>query len=149
MITVFSVAVIVACSSDATDPNISTELPDPGDTGPTKPSDPEESEKPEESNFSLDTYNLLYVPFRGWGDYVDYLEFDGFKSDYVYVSCKDTNALLRYWKEMIGRKDEKLKGNSRRFFIRYGDNRAKADAPSIRLKNHYYYFDKNFDLVYH
>ena len=50
---------------------------------------------------------------------------------------------------MIGRKDEKLKGNSRRFFIRDGDNRAKADAPSIRLKNHYYYFDKNFDLAYH
>ena len=154
MIAVILAAGIVSCFTDVTEPNVSQTTeppdPDPGQTGPVTPgdtntsTDPEEPEKPEKPTFPRDT--LLYVPFRGGGDYGDYL---GVKSDYVYVSSKDTNTLLRYWKEMIGRKDEKLKGNSRRFFIRDGDNRAKADDPSIREKNHYYYFDKNFDLVYH
>ena len=139
LITLFSVAGIVACSSDITEPSASQtpdELPDPGQTGPVTPGDTNASADPEpEPTFPKDTYYKVYTPFRG--------------EDYPEVSYEDTNTLLRYWKEMMGRKDEELKGNSRRWFIRDGDNRAKADDSSIRDGNHYYYFDKNFDLVYY
>ena len=130
LIAVFSIAGVISCSTDATEPNASQQT-----TGPTIPDEPEPT-------FGEDTYYRVYVPFRG--------------EDYSKVSYEDTNTLLRYWKEMIGVKDEPFIGSDRgesnkrwRFFIRDGDNRAKIDDTSITLKNHYYYFDKNFDLVYY
>ena len=143
MIAVILAAGIVSCSADSTEPNASAELPDPGQTGPVTPSDTNTFPDPEpEPTFPKDTYYRVYVPFRG--------------EDYSSVSYEDTNTLLRYWKEMIGVKDEPIIGSNSgesdkrwRFFIRDGDNRAKIDDTSITLKNHYYYFDKNFDLVYY
>ena len=149
LIAVFSIAGIVACSADATDPSASESSinPDPDKTGPVTPGDtnnssnpeptpvPEPDPEPTQPTFGEDTYYKVYTPFRG--------------EDYPTVSYQDTNTLLQYWKEMMGRKDEELKGNSRRWYIRDGDNRAKVDDSSIRYGNHYYFFDKNFDLVYY
>ena len=151
MIAVILAAGIVSCFTDVTEPNVSqtTKPPDPGQTGPVTPgdtntsTDPEPTPEPEPTpTFPKDTYYRVYVPFRG--------------EDYSRVSYEDTNTLLQYWKEMIGVKDEPFIGSDRgesnkrwRFFIRDGDNRAKIDDTSITLKNHYYYFDKNFDLVYY
>ena len=164
MIAVILAAGIVSCSTDVTEPNVSqtTEPPDPGQTGPVTPgdtntsTDPEPTPEPEPTpTFGEDTYYKVYTPFRG--------------EDYPTVSYEDTNTLLQYWKEIIGIKDngsrsvrDALSGgddsgnsgengsvNGKRWFIRDGDNRAKVDDPSIRERNHYYYFDKNFDLVYY
>ena len=129
LIAVFSVAGIIACSADATEPSASQtpdELPDPGQTGPVTPSDTNASADPEpEPTFPEDTYYTVYTPFRG--------------ENYPTVSYQDTNKLLQYWKEMMARKD-----NGGRWVITDGDNHHGAP-----LNGHYYYFDKNFDLVYH
>ena len=111
----FSVAGIVACSSDATQPSASqVEIPGPDDTGTTTPDEPEPV-------FPEDTYRRIYTPWRG--------------DNYPTVSYQDTNKLLQYWKEMISRKDT---GNTKRWMIR-------TDKDGYN----FYYFDKNFDLVYH
>ena len=115
LIAVFSVAGIVACSSDATQPSASQEsVPNPDNTGPTTPDEPEPV-------FPEDTYRRIYTPWRG--------------DNYPTVSYQDTNKLLQYWKEMISRKDT---GNTKRWMIR-------TDKDGYN----FYYFDKNFDLVYH
>ena len=115
LIAVFSVAGIVACSSDATQPSASqVEIPGPDDTGTTTPDEPEPV-------FPEDTYRRIYTPWRG--------------DNYPTVSYQDTNKLLQYWKEMISRKDT---GNRKRWMIR-----TDKDG------NNFYYFDKNFDLVYY
>ena len=115
LIAVFSVAGIVACSSDATQPSASqVEIPGPDDTGTTTPDEPEPV-------FPEDTYRRIYTPWRG--------------DNYPTVSYQDTNKLLQYWKEMISRKDT---GNTKRWMIR-------TDKDGYN----FYYFDKNFDLVYH
>ena len=115
LIAVFSVAGIVACSSDATQPSASqVEIPGPDDTGTTTPDEPEPV-------FPEDTYRRIYTPWRG--------------DNYPTVSYQDTNKLLQYWKEMISRKDT---GNRKRWMIR-------TDKDGYN----FYYFDKNFDLVYH
>ena len=126
LIAVFSIAGIVSCSTDVTEPNVSqtTEPPDPGQTGPVTPGDTNVTPEPGDTNtypepepeptptFPKDTYYRVYVPFRG--------------EDYSRVSYEDTNALLQYWKEMIGVKDEPFIGSDRgesnkrwRFFITY------------------------------
>ena len=128
LISVFSVAGIIACGGEE------DIVGSRGGDYIVEP-EPTEPEEPEQPAFGEDTYYTVYTRFRG--------EYN------PKVSYKDTNTLIRYWKEMMGRKDEELKGNSRRWFIRDGDNRAKVDDPSIRNGNHYYYFDKNFDLVYY
>ena len=71
--------------------------------------------------FPEDTYRRIYTPWRG--------------DNYPTVSYQDTNKLLQYWKEMISRKDT---GNTKRWMIR-------TDKDGYN----FYYFDKNFDLVYH
>ena len=139
LIAVFSFAGIVSCSADMTEPSASQTpelVPDPGQTGPVTPGDTNTSPEPEpepepeptpepEPVFPEDTYYTVYTPFRG--------------ENYPKVSYQDTNTLLRYWKEMMARKD-----NGGRWVITDGDNHHGAP-----LNGHYYYFDKNFDLVYH
>ena len=71
--------------------------------------------------FPEDTYRRIYTPWRG--------------DNYPTVSYQDTNKLLQYWKEMISRKDT---GNTKRWMIR-------TDKDGYN----FYYFDKNFDLVYY
>ena len=71
--------------------------------------------------FPGNTYMTVYTPWRG--------------ENYPRVSYLDTNNLLRYWKEMIS---IKYKGNTKRWRIK-----SEKDG------GNYYYFDKNFDLVYY
>ena len=126
LIAVFSVTGIVACSADATEPSASQSTTP--DTGPTTPDEPEPT-------FPEDTYYNVYTPFV-----------KDSSEDATTVSYQDTNTLIQLWKDIIdGGKDN----DGKRWFIRDGDNRAKIDDTSITLKNHYYYFDKNFDLVYY
>ena len=112
LISVFSVAGIVACggAEDIAGSRGGDYIVE------SEPTEPEEPSQPEQPAFGEDTYYTVYTRFRG--------------EDNPKVSYKDTNTLIRYWKEMMGRKDEELKGNSRRWFIRDG-------------------FDKNFNLVYY
>ena len=137
LIAVFSFAGIVSCSADVTEPSASQTpelVPDPDRTGPVTPDDTNASPEPEpepeptpepQPTFGEDTYYTVYTPFRG--------------ENYPRVSYEDTNTLLRLWKEMMARKD-----NGGRWVITDGDNHHGAP-----LNGHYYYFDKNFDLVYH
>ena len=131
LITIFSIVGIVSCSADITEPSESIELPDPDNTGPTTPDEPEPT-------FPGDTYYNVYTPFvKDSSEDAAWI---------TVVSYQDTNTLTQVWKDIIdGGKDN----DGKRWFIRDGDNRAKVDDPSIRERNHYYYFDKNFDLVYH
>ena len=135
LIAVFSFAGIVSCSADMTEPSASQTpelVPDPGQTGPVTPGDTNTSPEPEpepepeptpepEPVFPEDTYRRIYTPWRG--------------DNYPTVSYQDTNKLLQYWKEMISRKDT---GNTKRWMIR-------TDKDGYN----FYYFDKNFDLVYY
>ena len=135
LIAVFSFAGIVSCSADMTEPSASQTpelVPDSAITGPVTPDDTNTSPEPEpepepeptpepEPVFPEDTYRRIYTPWRG--------------DNYPTVSYQDTNKLLQYWKEMISRKDT---GNRKRWMIR-----TDKDG------NNFYYFDKNFDLVYY
>lgn len=77
--------------------------------------------------FGKDTYYTVYTPFTG-GD------------NYRKISYEDTETLDEIWKKMI--KFGKY-GDGRIWFIRDGDNRYNDH----RYGN-YYYFDKDFDIVY-
>ena len=164
LIAVFSVAGIVACSKTTDPSQQSSEVVVPDDTGPVTPGDTNVTPEPGDTNvtpepgdtnvtpepgdtnvtpeptltFPQNTYYKIYVPFgKGLSASDEWT---------TTVSYQDTNTLIQLWKDIIdGGKDN----DGKRWFIRDGDNRAKADDPSIREKNHYYYFDKNFDLVYH
>lgn len=173
LIAIFSIAGIVACrGNSATNPSESGPalIPDPEKTGPITPgtntdnpgdtnTDPEEPKdydtnipswddwnygpnppggssnpeptpepEPPKPTFHEDTYYKVYTPWRG--------------ENYPSVSYQDTNTLLKYWQEMISRKGM---NDGRRWFIRDGD----WDYCSNPKEVHHYYFDKNFDLVYH
>ena len=149
LIAVFSIAGFVSCKKKATQPEYqqAVEMPNPTNTGPITPDpgdtnvtpepgdtnvtpDPGDTNvtpepEPPQPTFGEDTYYTVYTPFRG--------------ENYPTVSYQDTNTLLRLWKEMMARKD-----NGGRWVITDGDNHHGAP-----LNGHYYYFDKNFDLVYH
>ena len=120
LIAVFSVAGFTSCKKRATDPDASQSITTPSEDD-TGPTTPDEPEP----TFPGYTYMTVYTPFRG--------------ENYPAVSYEDTNTLLRLWKEMMARKD-----NGGRWVITDGDNHHGAP-----MNGHYYYFDKNFDLVYH
>ena len=141
LIAIFGIIKFISCGSSdlPTESKINEiELPDPEKTGLTtslpnwgkylkviweKDSEPEEPEQP---TFPEDTYYTVYTPFRG--------------ENYPKVSYLDVDTLLRYWKEMMGREK-----NWGRWYIRDGDYDYISDPKKV----HHYYFDKNFDLVYH
>ena len=173
LIAVFGIVGIISCAADATEPNASESsvnpdpdktgpvtpepgdtnvTPEPGDTNVTpEPGDTNVEPEPPQPTFPEDTYYTVYTPFRG--------------ENYPKVSYEDTNTLLRYWKEMIGIKDngsrsvrDALSGgddsgnsggngsvNGKRWYIRDGDYDYQHNPKNV----HHYYFDKNFDLVYH
>lgn len=143
---VFVIAGITACKKKVTQPSDyqqTVDTPDPGKTGietdlpfwdnnyvpklPPKPTFPE------------DTYMTVYTPWRG--------------ENYPRVSWQDSETLLRIWKEMISKKYNK---NSR-WFVKgasYGNwdfnpNRWKDWMFYFPPEANYYYFDKNFDIVYY
>ena len=148
LIAVFGIVGFISCKKKVTQPEYqqTIEIPNPTNTGPVTPDpgdtnvtpdpgdtnvtpdpgdtnvtpDPEPTPEPEPV-FPEDTYRRIYTPWRG--------------DNYPTVSYQDTNKLLQYWKEMISRKDT---GNRKRWMIR-----TDKDG------NNFYYFDKNFDLVYY
>lgn len=77
--------------------------------------------------FGDNTYYTVYTPFTG-GD------------NYRKISYEDTETLDEIWKKMI--RFGKY-GDGRVWFIRDGDNRY-----SDHRYGNYYYFDKDFDIVY-
>ena len=153
LIAVFSLAGIVACGgadditgSRSVSGNEDT-IVDPGTTGPATPTDPEPTPDPEPNpepepeptpTFPANTYYKIYAPWvqwreeqapNGWGTNVSY---------------QDTNTLSQIWKQQIagGKYND-----DRRWFIRDAANRQNDHR--VGNTAHYYYFDKNFDLVYY
>ena len=140
LIAAFSFGVI-SCKNNPTEPsNLSSSLVEPGETGPGDTNDtgiPEpEPDNPEQPTFPSETYIYVYTPF------VSQYRTEGYGTN---VSYQDTNTLLQLWKEMMGRKDLNA-GNSKRWFIREAGNDEEGN--NVKNKN-YYFFDKNFDLVYY
>ena len=150
LIGAFSIAGIIACSADVTEPNASqpsVTIPDntgpvtPGDTNtspepePTPVPEPEPTPDPEpepsQPTFPEDTYLKIYVP---WGKT---LQADRYITT---VSYQDTNTLNQLWKAFIECEKD---NNGKRWIIRDGDNR-QTDP----LTGNYYYFDKNFDIFH-
>ena len=107
-----------------------TNLPSWGDWnyGPTPPGQkPNPESEPSKPTFAASTYMTVYTPWR--------------RENYPKVSWQDSETLLKIWKEMIGRKDMNGRG---RWYVK-GAAHGNWDTP----ENNYYYFDKNFDIVYH
>lgn len=136
LIAVFSVVGIVACGGAediAGSRGGGDTIVDPGPTGPTEPTDPEEPEQP---TFPEDTYYTIYAPFVNWADKSEVPE-----ENRIRVSWQDTNTVSEVWKKQIdGGKDN----DGKRFIIRDANNNQ-----SDPLTGSYYFFDKNFDIVYY
>ena len=98
-------------------------------------SNPEQS-KPEQPTFEENTYRSIYAPFVNWEDKSQVPEANKIK-----VSWNDTNTLNQIWQKQIeGGKDN----DGKRFIIRDANNNQKEP-----LTGSYYFFDKNFNIVYY
>ena len=96
---------------------------------------PEQS-KPEQPTFEENTYRSIYAPFVNWEDKSEVPEANKIK-----VSWNDTNTLNQIWKKQIeGGKDN----DGKRFIIRDANNNQREP-----LTGSYYFFDKNFNIVYY
>ena len=96
---------------------------------------PDGTEQTDEPTFAEDTYYSIYAPFVDWEDKS---EVPG--ENKITVSWQDTNTLTQIWKKQIeGGKDN----DGERWFIRDADNRQKEP-----LTGSFYYFDKDFNIVY-
>ena len=96
---------------------------------------PEQS-KPEQPTFEENTYRSIYAPFVNWEDKSQVPEANKIK-----VSWNDTNTLSQIWQKQIeGGKDN----DGKRFIIRDANNNQKEP-----LTGSYYFFDKNFNIVYY
>lgn len=149
LVTAFGIITIISCG-DAEKPteariNEQIEPPVPERTGLTttlpewakelmvvwekgnepEPEEPEIPELPPEV-FPENTYMTLYAPFSG--------------NNYPSISYMDEETLSNTWRKMISREGVK---DGKRWFIRDGDNRH-----SDHRYGNYYYFDKDFDIVY-
>ena len=137
LIAVFSLAGIIACG-EVEDISGSGSIVNPDRTGRLTSDLPfwGLDYKPEYLSFPDDSYYEIYAPFVDWED----------KSkvpgeNRIIVSWKDTNTLSQIWKKQIeGGKDN----NGKRFIIRDGDNPV-----TLPKSGNYYYFDKNFNIVYY
>ena len=139
LVVAFSAATIVSCGGDT--PTQSTSLSTSsggGTTGDgtgsgdgttgggttTKPTFPENS------------YYTIYAPFVNWEDKSQVPEANKIK-----VSWNDTNTLSQIWQKQIeGGKDN----DGKRFIIRDANNNQREP-----LTGSYYFFDKNFNIVYY
>ncbi len=165
-IAVFSIAGIIACSGDTITGGRSrgyystTGDGDPTNTGPsdtntittnagntnagstnTNASKPPANtvedwdNDPDNNKYPANTYYNLYTPFTG--------------NNYRKVSYQNTNKLTKIWQKTIEGGEKNISGQ--RWFIRDGNNyygdpsRGRTEDPR---KGNYYYFDKNFDIVY-
>lgn len=105
--------------------------PDPIDLPANNPYDlPPQATPPANNYYPARTYMEVYTPFSG--------------KDKQIVSWQDTNVLAQIWKDMINRKGP---NDGTRWFIRDGDNRYHGGNQAMQNGN-YYFFDKNFDIIY-
>ena len=110
---------------------------DSGGTVTVNPETPNpEQSKPEQPTFEENTYRSIYAPFVNWEDKSQVPEANKIK-----VSWNDTNTLNQIWKKQIeGGKDN----DGKRFIIRDANNNQREP-----LTGSYYFFDKNFNIVYY
>ncbi len=173
LIAIFSIAGIVACKgNEATNPTESGLTLVPGDTGPVtniptdtnkpgtntpgtdtnnpgtntgpdtndtdtnqKPPEPPEPPKP---TFAEDTYYKIYAPFVKWDNSQAP---NGWRTN---VSWQDTNTLTQIWKDQI---EGGKYNDGKRWFIRDAANQQNDHR--VGDNAHYYYFDKDFNIVYY
>ena len=137
LIIVFSIAGIVACGGAENIAGSGSYTEDSGGTVTVNPETPNpEQSKPEQPTFEENTYRSIYAPFVNWEDKSQVPEANKIK-----VSWNDTNTLNQIWKKQIeGGKDN----DGKRFIIRDANNNQKEP-----LTGSYYFFDKNFNIVYY
>ena len=138
LIAAFSIVGIVACGGTediAGSRGGGDTIVDPGPTGPTDPEEPDQPEQPEQPTFPEDTYYKIYAPWVKWDESQAP---NGWRTN---VSYQDTNTLTQIWKQQIagGKYND-----DRRWFIRDANNNLNDH----RLGS-YYYFDKDFNIVYY
>ena len=86
--------------------------------------------------FPENSYYTIYAPFVNWEDKSEVPA-----ENRIRVSWQDTNTVSEVWKKQIeGGKDN----NGKRFIIRDANNNQKEP-----LTGSYYFFDKNFNIVYY
>ncbi|TXJ48144.1 hypothetical protein [Brachyspira aalborgi] len=86
--------------------------------------------------FPENSYHTIYAPFVNWEDKSEVPEANKIK-----VSWQDTNTVNKIWKKQIeGGKDN----DGKRFIIRDANNNQREP-----LTGSYYFFDKNFNIVYY
>ena len=162
LVFVFSLFGIVACGDNekATNPTSSdsgTFIPEPGYTGPVNsdiPSwetnysssidtipipipepEPEPEPEPPKPTFPEDTYYKIYAPWVKWDESQAP---NGWRTN---VSWQDTDTLTKIWKDQI---DGGKRNNGARWFIKDSGNKY-----SDHRYGNYYYFDKDFNMVYY
>ena len=144
LIAVFSIAGIISCRgaqdiSGSVDDGGSTEIPDgtPVDPEPTPDPEPDPNPEPEPTpTFPEDTYYKIYAPWVKWDESQAP---NGWRTN---VSYQDTNTLSQIWKQQIegGKRND---GN--RWMIIDANNNSQGDPRT----QSYYYFDKDFNIVYY
>ena len=151
LIIVFSIEGIVACggaeniagssSVSYTEDSggtvtVNPETPNPEQPNPEQPTPKPEQQEPQKPTFAENTYYTIYAPFVNWEDKSEVPEANKIK-----VSWQDTNTIDKIWKKQIeGGKDN----DGKRFIIRDANNNQREP-----LTGSYYFFDKNFNIVYY
>ena len=137
LIIVFSIAGIVACGGAENIAGSGSYTEDSGGTVTVNPETPNpEQSKPEQPTFEENTYRSIYAPFVNWEDKSQVPE-----ANKIRVSWLDTNSLNQIWQKQIeGGKDN----DGKRFIIRDANNNQREP-----LTGSYYFFDKNFNIVYY
>ena len=136
LIIAFSIGIVacggadnIAGSGSYTENSDETAIVNPETSNPEQP-------KPEKPTFEENTYRSIYAPFVNWEDKSQVPEANKIK-----VSWNDTNTLSQIWQKQIeGGKDN----DGKRFIIRDANNNQREP-----LTGSYYFFDKNFNIVYY
>ena len=145
LIIAFSIG-IVACggaeniagssSGSYTEDSGGTVTVNPETPNPEQPTPKPEQQEPQKPTFAENTYYTIYAPFVNWEDKSEVPEANKIK-----VSWQDTNTVNKIWQKQIeGGKDN----DGKRFIIRDANNNQKEP-----LTGSYYFFDKNFNIVYY
>ena len=136
LIIAFSIG-IVACSGAENIAGSGSYTENSDETAIVNPETPNpEQPKPEQPTFEENTYRSIYAPFVNWEDKSQVPEANKIK-----VSWNDTNTLSQIWQKQIeGGKDN----DGKRFIIRDANNNQREP-----LTGSYYFFDKNFNIVYY
>ena len=138
LIIAFSIGIVACGGAENISGNSSGSYTENSDeTAIVNPETPNpEQPKPEQPTFEENTYRSIYAPFVNWENKSQVPEANKIK-----VSWNDTNTLSQIWQKQIeGGKDN----DGKRFIIRDANNNQKEP-----LTGSYYFFDKNFNIVYY